>query len=472
MLCSASSSSNREIYNAQDCAAAAKMTQGFKGLAGRLSQAFAKLRRSAFIKNIFIVMSGTALAQVLGFALSPIISRLYSPMDFGVFGSFYAVQGVIAAGLTLDYSAAVVLPKQKNDAINCFVLSCMSVVMITGCCTLVCLCFPRFVLRLLKAPHAWMLAVLIVSLLVAGFNEACQAWAIRVKAFKHTSASQVIRSVTANSSQIGQGFLKGGAPALISSAILGDLLATVNIGRVASRGLRESRGLISRTRIWELAKEYRDFPMYSASVNIINMLSLGLPVILLSQYYGIAVAGFYAFALKILSAPMGLVQRALRQVLYQKAAEFHNEGGRLIMLYVKFTAGLFALILLPALIIFLWAPQLFSWIFGAQWRTAGAFAQSLMVWQIFMFCNLPAGICGRIARMQRKMAFVDILLLVVRTLVLYLGGMYLSASLTVMLFSLAGAIVNAFYIFLIGFALKRQEGLSTWQEVLNGLKEG
>jgi O-antigen/teichoic acid export membrane protein len=125
------------------------MTQGFKGLAGRLSQAFAKLRRSAFIKNIFIVMSGTALAQVLGFALSPIISRLYSPMDFGVFGSFYAVQGVIAAGLTLDYSAAVVLPKQKNDAINCFVLSCMSVVMITGCCTLVCLCFPRFVLSML-----------------------------------------------------------------------------------------------------------------------------------------------------------------------------------------------------------------------------------------------------------------------------------------------------------------------------------
>jgi O-antigen/teichoic acid export membrane protein len=448
------------------------MTQGFRASADKLGQALAKLRKSLFIKNLLIVMSGTALAQALGYALSPIISRLFSPTDFGIFGSFYAVVGVIAAGLTLDYHVAIVLPKNRDDAINCFVLTCLSVCGISSLCLIICVLAPQFVQKLLRAPHPWMLSLLILSLLTSGFNQACQAWAVRVKAFKHTSASQVIRSISTNGTQVGLGFLKGGAPALISTAILGDFLATVNIARVAFRDLRASRNSIKRKRIWELAKEYRDFPMYSSSVNVLNSLSLGLPVILLSQYYGIAVAGFYAFALKVLSAPMGLIQSALRQVLYQKATEFYNEGGRLIILYVKFTAGLFVLILLPSIIIFIWAPQLFSWIFGTQWRTAGVFAQSLMLWQVFMFCNLPAGICGRIARMQRQMAIIDVILLAARTLVLYLGGMYLSASLTVALYSLVGAIVNAFFIFLIGFALSKQEGESSWAEILKRLKEG
>ena len=47
-------------------------------------------------------MSGTAAAQAIGFALTPVISRLYSPSDFGIFGSFDAVLTVVAAGVTLD----------------------------------------------------------------------------------------------------------------------------------------------------------------------------------------------------------------------------------------------------------------------------------------------------------------------------------------------------------------------------------
>lgn len=73
-----------------------------------------KLPHSSFVRNSLIVMSGSALAQVLGYALSIIISRLYTPAEFGVYGAFSAVLGVIAAGITLDYSLAIMLPKEKK----------------------------------------------------------------------------------------------------------------------------------------------------------------------------------------------------------------------------------------------------------------------------------------------------------------------------------------------------------------------
>jgi len=432
----------------------------------------ANVTKSSFVRNLLIVMSGTALAQILGYALSPIISRLFSPSDFGVFGSFYAIVNIIAAGLTLDYGLAIVLPREKNDAANLFALSCLSTLIISAGCLIVTLLSPGLIKNLIKAPGSWVLVLFIIAIFVSGINQTFQAWSVRVKAFKQTSASQVIRSLSTNGTQVGLGYLKGGATALILTSILGDILASANLAAVVLRDFRMMRESIHWGRMKQLAKEYRDFPIYSASMSVVNTLSLGLPIILLTRFYGIAVAGAYAFGSKIIQAPMGLIQRPLRQVLYQKACETHNEGGRLLTLYLKFTIGLFAVALLPSLVIMIWGPQLFMWIFGTQWHLAGVFTQSLILWFMFMFCNLPADLCTRIARMQRTMAIFDVALLAVRTAALYLGGKYLSAVHTVLLFSIVGAGMNAIYIVIIGFALKKRESETTWRGILNAIKEG
>jgi len=411
-------------------------------------------------------------AQIFGFALSPIISRLYSPSDFGVFGSFNAVLSVIAAGVTLEYTQAIMLPKEKKDAINLFILSCLSTALISACCLAVCLLAPNFLQGLMKSPNAWILALLVVAILVSGLNLACQAWCVRVKAFKDTSASQVIRSLSSNGSQVALGYLKGGAAGLIVSSVLADMLASLNLARVMFRDLGKLRRDIRWDRMRHLAKDYRDFPMYSASMNVINSLSQGLPVLLLTHFYGIAVAGAYAFGVRILSAPMGFVLRSLRQVLFQKASETQNLGGRLVPLYVKITSGLFALALFPSLVLFIWAPQLFTWIFGSQWHTAGEFARFLVLWMMFMFCNLPSVLFARIIRIQRKMFLFDVVLLAARALMLIVGGMYMPASDTIMLFSLVGAIMNIIFIVIVGYVLMRKEGDTTWKDIPHSMMEG
>lgn len=430
------------------------------------------LSKSSFVKNVFVVISGTAIGQIVGYGLYPIISRLYSPADFGVFGTFNAVLSIIAAGLTLDYSQAVMIPKLKDDAFNLCVLSCVTTIMITLCCLALCLLAPALIQNLMRTPHVWLLALLVVGVLVTGLNQACQAWCVRVKAFKHTSASQVVRSLSTNGTQIGLGYLEAGPPGLILAAILGEVLASLNLAREVFRDLRLLGRNIRLDRMWQLAKDYRDFPMYSASTNIISALSLGLAVLLLTHYYGIAVAGTYAFALRILSAPTEFVLRSLRQVLYQKASETHNEGGRLVPLYVKITSGLFAVAFFPSLVLFMWAPQIFTWAFGSQWLTAGEFARSLVLWMTFGFCNLPATLFTRIIRIQRKMFIYNLALLASRVLVLVAGGMYMPVSHTIILFSLVGAAMNIVYILIVGYVLTRKEGDASLNGFLNLKPDG
>ena len=278
-----------------------------------------KIVKSHFVKNITIVMTGTVLAQALGFVISPIISRLFSPADFGVFGSFNSVLGIVTAGITLEYSAALILPKKKNDALNLLVFSCICTTVISFCSMIVFFTFPAYFKSILKAPSPWVLLLLILGIFINGLNQTFQAWCVREKSFKHTSASQVIRSLSANGMQIGIGFLKGSSLGLIWSSVLADGLATINLARVAVRDFKGLYKDISLRQMKRLVIEYRDFPTYSASMAIINAASMGLPILLLTHYYGLAVAGAYAFGLRIISLPMSFVERALKQVLYQKS---------------------------------------------------------------------------------------------------------------------------------------------------------
>jgi lipopolysaccharide exporter len=431
----------------------------------KLEDILARLRKSSFVRNILVVMSGTAVAQIIGLALTPIISRLFSPSDFGVFGSFISVASIIAAGATLEYTQAIMLPKEKEDAINLFVISCLGTIAVGFLCLTICILIPATVNGLMKTSGVWALALLVAATVVAGLNRACQAWCVRVKAFKHTAASQVIRSFSSNGAQIGFGFLKGGATGLIISSVLADILASINLVRVLIPDLLVLRHSIRWGRIKQLAKDYRDFPMFSASQNVINALSSGLPVLLLTHFYGIMVAGAYAFGVRILQVPMGFVLSALRQVLFQKAGETQHQDGKLLPLYVKITAGLFGLAFFPSLALFIWAPQLFTWIFGSQWGMAGEFARSLVLWMMFVFCNLPAVLFAQLIRIQRTVFLYDLVLLAARVLSLVLGGLYLNALQTVMLFSVVGAFMNFILILLVGHAVMKNENLASLERI-------
>lgn len=417
-------------------------------------------------------MTGSALAQIFGFALTPVISRLFAPSDFGIFGSFSAVVGIIAAGITLDYSQAIMLPKEKNDALDLFFVSCLSTIIITLFCAIACLLAPNYLMRLMKAPNGWVLALFVFALLITGANITLQAWCVRIKAFKHTSGSQVLRSVSSNGLQIGFGFMNSGPFGLIVSSLMADVIASINLLRAFLSDLKNGKYRVNASKLKKMAFEYRDFPFYSASGNMINALSMGLPVLLLSGYFGIAVAGAYAFADKILSAPMGLILQALRQVLFQKAAEADHQGGSLLTLYVKVTLGLFALAVAPSLVLMIWAPSIFSFVFGEKWIMAGQFAGSLVIWLTFMFCNLPSVLFARILRLQRQLFIYGIIMLAARALSLILGGMYLTETQTVFCFSVVGAIMNTNYIVMVGRALMRKEGATSWKNMTNFMKEG
>ena len=75
---------------------------------------------SANSHNILTLMVGTTLSQAVPIAIMPILTRIYTPEDFGlyaIYGAIITILGTIASG---RYELAILLPDKDEDAINIF----------------------------------------------------------------------------------------------------------------------------------------------------------------------------------------------------------------------------------------------------------------------------------------------------------------------------------------------------------------
>jgi len=362
------------------------------------------------------------------------------------------------------------LPKRDTEAANVFILGCFAVAFVTLVISMISVALPDISLALLKAPgNTYLLILLPLYVLFNGTNQMLIGWSVRRKQFRQNSASQVVRSLTVNTVHIAAApvFPSGGTLAM--GAMLGQFGSCMNLGYLFWKTeTRFFRRCFSTSRMKDLSKSYYDFPAFSTPQNLLNAVSQGLPVLLLGHYYGIEVAGLYAFGLRLLQAPMGLLLTPVRQVLFQKFCEVQNQDGKIISIYRKSTLGLLALIILPMIVGIVFFPALFALIFGEHWRQAGEFARWLLVWQSFMFCNVPSVLMARILRMQHQLLLFDVATLGLRTLILVMGGHYLSDRESVAAFGVLGALLNMMLIAWIWKRMKHEE--PSTQHIADGIE--
>ena len=67
----------------------------------------------------------------MGFLVTPIVTRLYLPSDYGILTSFNSVIAILIIIASLDYHKAIPLAKNDNQVINLIFLSLLILISIT-----------------------------------------------------------------------------------------------------------------------------------------------------------------------------------------------------------------------------------------------------------------------------------------------------------------------------------------------------
>ena len=70
--------------------------------------------KSEFSRNVLTLMTGTTIAQAILIAISPILTRIYTPEDFGMFALYMSVASILLVVETGRYELAIALSKRSE----------------------------------------------------------------------------------------------------------------------------------------------------------------------------------------------------------------------------------------------------------------------------------------------------------------------------------------------------------------------
>src|SRR5690625_4824549 len=408
-----------------------------------------RLLNNSFARNVALVATGTAGAQAITMAFSPIITRLYGPEAFGLLGTFTATLAILTPIAALTYPIAVVLPKKDDDARSIAKLSLLLALTISLTVGIVFLFGDRTIARLLgiEAIAAYLLLIPL-AMFSDALKQIMQQWLIRKKQFKISARIAITQSLILNSAKAGVGFVHPAGAALIILATLGHALYATQLWLGARRWTKPEhhihRPSESLPKLKTLAYQHQDFPLYRAPQVTINAVSQSLPVLMLASFFGPAVAGFYTLSRSVMAAPADLLGNSVGNVFFAQIAEAVNEGKDPRPYLQKATLGALAVATPPFVIIMIWGAPIFAFIFGEQWYTAGQYAQWIAVWLLFSLAARPVIATIPVIGMQGWFLMLELLFLILKTAGLLAGAIvYKKATNAISIYALCSAL---FYI--------------------------
>jgi O-antigen/teichoic acid export membrane protein len=329
------------------------------------------------LKSISILTAGTALSHFLLLITTPILTRLYSPEEFGVFSIYLSILYTVSVIASLMYDQAVPLPKDDQEGWDTLVLSLLIAVFMSALTFAGALVLP--IGEWAKAPeldgYVWLLAF---SVLGIGWFQAFNSWSIRIEDYPTISKSKINMNSGQMVSQIALGLFNTGTLGLLAGEVIGRVSGSLTFIRYIFKKKPQVR-ILSLKGLKKAFIRYKNFPLLSSWSALINVSGTHAPAVFLAAQYGPAIAGWYLLADKILTVPDALLGYSVKQVYMSQSAKLSTQSSEFIAL---FWLTVKKMVLISAIIIggiVLIVPSIIPVIFGESWKEAGTYLQMISI---------------------------------------------------------------------------------------------
>lgn len=339
----------------------------------KLSQPVSLLRSAA------VVASGQAVGYAVALAAAPILSRLYSPRDFGLLAIFVTLMSVLGTIATFRYDYAIPLPKDERSAASLSKLAKWIVALVTACLAIVAALFGGAIDRaLFHAQDARFSLLLAAAVAAFAGCEIHSAHLVRAGRYADLSRLRLYYAVTCVATQLIVPILWVTGPlGLLIGQIAGYVVASFVVGRIGRRD-QPLRPRVDLRELRRVAVEYRLYPLVDIWSSLAKVLAVNCQALLIAWAYSPAAAGCLALAQRLLSAPISMLSFSISRVYYSEAAALaRDDPAALHQLFVGTLKRLALLATPPLAVVCVLAPWTFAIIFGAEWHTAGVYCSLL-----------------------------------------------------------------------------------------------
>ncbi len=328
------------------------------------------------VRSFMKLFGGSLGAHLLVFLSAPVLSRCFSPAEFGILGMFLAVVAILSTTSTLRLEMAITLTRSRRAAEYLFWMAIAI----------------SFVLCLVMGLVLWLLPPTLFNRQIQEVLAVCWLVPAGVMMRSITSVLTKIAGIEHAFGRVGGGLVLGrmvdvgiklglgvalnlGWLGLAVGVVAGEIVTSATIGFT----LRRWNWMPPRnwSRYVRLANRYSNFPRYNLPAAFCASVSKNLPALVFLAVFGPVVAGLIELTQRVLGRPISLFGQHLYTVFYQHSADEARRGASVGVLVERILPVLFVLLLVPFALITIWGPDLFALTFGQPWREAGMYAAIL-----------------------------------------------------------------------------------------------
>lgn len=377
-----------------------------------------------FVKSVAVLVSGTAIGQLIAILSLPILTRVYSPDSFSILAVYVSALSLITVVSGMCFEFAIPLPKSERIAAALCLLAITSVLIFTGLSTLAVIFLQELLNTLTDAKLAHFLWLIPIGVFAVGMYNALQYWSSRNKKFGLIAKTRVTQSLSGTGIKLGAGyFLAGSTIGLIFGQLLAQGSGFISLGAsLLKYDIKVFKSV--KLKHFKLAlKRYDKFPKYTTLAVFTNTAGIQLPIIIIAYYAIGSEAGYLMIAMQLLSVPMSLLGASIAQVYLAEGADRYHRGelksftNRTIINLAKISS-------VPILAAAIISPFFMPYLLGEEWSRTGVLISWMAPWFFMQFITSPVSSILYITNNQKLAFYLQASGLVIRVGAVYVAATY------------------------------------------------
>lgn len=396
---------------------------------------------------------GSIASQFIAILFLPVISRLYSPEQFGVYSVYAGLIGVLSVVPTMRFEMAVFRANTTYEQASIIKFSFLIVVSISGFFGLLLLLATKF--TSLENAHSLLSTsnslLVFLSLIAAGFVTVLVALCTKAGLFKILAFAPVYGQISYITIALILFYLFGDDGYNLIIAFINSQFVLVLVYTLEAYRRNHFPRKVKLNPL-KMFSQYKDYARYTLPGSIFGAIANHSPIILLGAYFGPITAGCYGITMKVIQLPMYLFGNPLGRAFnsHFSDAESQVERARLFEQNVEI---LISVIIFPCALLTLYSVEAFTFVFGSNWELSGKFAAFLSPYLLFWFVAAPISVVNVLMNLQLRDTVFQSVNLTLKISTVTFAFVFFDSEMAIILLSLAGSMFFLTYIFDIGRTL-------------------
>lgn len=392
-----------------------------------------------YLKTSKVALSNI-FSQIILLVSTPLLLKLYSPASFGYFSSFMAILSVLT--VVVSFRLEIAIGREYSDRVAMLTSTCKEIVFLNTVLLTATLLFLQF-LGLLSQVY-WLL---VPSVFLTGMIQIYTVIFLRIDYANSLALFKILQTI-----------LLVGAQLLVydqfnNGLIIGYLLGIASFWFALEATKPKQFSYQRKNTFISDLRRNKNFIRYSTPAALINTFGMHLPIFVFIFAFSAEIVGWFALAIRMLMAPLGIISQAISKTLISESHLITDNDKAKVVLKRVINIQ-YPIVFLVMIIISLLNSNIFTILGIEEWSNSLLYFYIVAPWAITSFLGSPLLSYLEVSKRQKEVYYFQFTMFLMRAFVLIMAVVFLNPIQAALAFTITSTLIWSILIFYLNYQMR------------------